>query len=513
MKVKILKKNYFCGKIKTCIQKYLYMLLTAYSEKESGMSLKKSAIFILTLALTGCVEVPKISRNGIDNIPSISFPKDNNKNDDMTLKFSSDNWWKMYNDPVLNELVNISLESNKDLKIAKLNIQKAAENIYLAKSENAPYIDLNSDFQRERTSEHGLTPPPYGGSIFNFGDITLQSSYTIDLFNKFGSLTREAQYTAIAETLNSKWVELSVSNQVTKLYGYYIYLTEEEKNLSERENTLKELESLEKDRISIGMGIKESLIEIQQELRTTQSLVKINYLNQQLTENNLNLLTGLSAPDKIKSLLTQIRNKPNLSLYNNLKIPGTVSSDIIRNRPDVEYYLMIINSQEAKLNALKSDFYPQFSITGQAGLQSIGFNNLLKSGSFLGVIGASIYLPILDSGRIKSNYKIAGADLNIFIEQYNKSVLNAYEDVNNNLLKVKTSWNTIKYEDANLKSQSELLARDGQRLKLGKIAKYDYTVSKYNWLVSVLDNKQKHYNLYSQQIDLVNSLGGSYGVE
>ena len=491
----------------------LYAFKKYSFKKESGMSLKKAAVFIMALTLVGCVEVPKISRNGMDNIPSIPFPKDNKKNDDMILKFSSDNWWKMYNDPVLNELVSISLESNKDLKIAKLNIQKAAENIYLAKSQNSPYIDLSSDLQRERTSENGLTPPPYGGAIYNFGNITLQSSYTIDLFNKFGSLTREAQYVAIAETLNSKWVELSVSNQVTKLYGYYIYLIEEENNLSQRESTLKELETLEKDRISIGKGIKESLIEIQQELRTTQSLVKINILNQQLAENNLNLLTGLAAPDRIKTLLSQAKSRPNLSLYNNLKIPENVSSDIIRNRPDVEYYLMIINSQEAKLNALKADFYPQFSITGQAGLQSIGFNNLLKSGSFLGVLGASIYLPIFDSGRIKSNYKIAGTDLNIFIEQYNKSVLNAYEDVNSSLLKVKTSWNTIKYEDANLKSQGELLERDSQRLKLGKIAKYDYTLSKYNWLVSVLDNKQKHYSLYSQQIDLINSLGGSYGVE
>lgn len=481
-------------------------------KKESGISLKKTAVFIAALTLAGCVEVPEISRNGIDNIPPVTFPK-SNKNEDMTLEFSSENWWKIYNDPLLNELVDISLKSNKDLKIAKLNIQKAAENIYLAKSQNSISVDLNSDLQRERTSEHGLTPPPYGGSIFNFGNIILQSSYTIDLFNKFGSLTQEAQYRAIAETLNSKWVELNVSNQVTKLYGYYIYLTEEEKNLRLRESTLKDLETLEKERISIGKGVKESLIEVQQEIRNTQSLIKINSLNQQLAENNLNLLTGLSNPDRIKQIFVQAKEKPNLSMYNNLKIPETVSSDIIRNRPDVGYYLMIINAQEAKLNSLKSDFYPQFSITGQAGLQSIGFNNLLKSGSFLGVLGASIYLPILDSGRIKSNYKIAGTDLNIFIEQYNKSVLNAYEDVNNNLLKVKTSWNTIKLDDANLKSQGELLNRDGQRLNLGKISKYDYTVSKYNWLVSVLDNKQKHYSLYSQQIDLINSLGGSYGVE
>jgi multidrug efflux system outer membrane protein len=481
-------------------------------KKESGVNLKKAAILIIALSLISCVEVPKISRNGIDNIPPVSFPKDN-KNEDMTLKFSSDNWWKMYKDPVLNELVDISLASNKELKIARLNIQKSAENIYLAKSQNSLYVDMSSDLQRERTSEHGLTPPPYGGSIFNFGNISLQSSYSIDLFNKFGSLTKEAKYAAIAETLNSEWVELNVTNQVAKLYGYYIYLTEEENNLSLREGTLKELESLEKDRIAVGKGVKESLLEIQQELRNTQSLIKVNTLNQQLTENNLNLITGLSNPDRIKSLLEQVKKKPNLSIYNNIKIPGSISSDIIRNRPDVGYYLMIINAQEAKLDSLKADFYPQFSITGQAGLQSIGFNNLLKSGSFLGVLGASIYLPIFDSGRIKSNYKIAGTDLNIFIEQYNKSVLNAYEDVNNNLLKVKTSWSTIKLDDSNLKSQSEILERDRQRLNLGKIAKYDYVVSKHNWLVNVLDNKQKHYSLYSKQIDLINSLGGSYSVE
>ena len=121
-----------------------------------------------------------------------------------------------------------------------------------------------------------------------------------------------------------------------------------------------------------------------------------------------------------------------------------------------------------------------------------------------------MYLPIFDSGRIKSNYKIAGVDLNIFIEQYNKTVLGAYEDVNNQLLRVKTNWETIKLDDANLKSQTELLTRNGQRLNLGTISKYDYTQAKYSWLTQSLYNKQQHYNLYSQQLDLINSLGGAY---
>lgn len=478
------------------------------------MILKKSTVFIVSLSLLSCVSVPKITRHEIDSIPPISVSnKNTNQSNDLMLKFSSENWWKMYNDPILNELVRISLESNKDLKIAKLNIEKAAENINLAKSQNSFYADTNINLQRERFSENGMTPPPYAGSIINFGQVSLQSSYTFDLFNKFGALTNQARYNTIALELNSEWVKLNVSNQIVKIYGYYIYLIEEMKNLEQREATLKELENLEKARITTGKGVKESLIQVQQEIRNTQNYIKVNNLNQKLVENNLNLLSGLSNPEMIQNLLLQTKNKPNLQLYNNLKIPNEISSDIIRNRPDVAYYLMIINSQESKLESLRADFYPQFSITGQAGLQSVGFNNLLKSGSFFGIIGPSIYLPIFDSQRIKSNYKIAGTDLNIFVEQYNKTVLNAYEDVNNNLLRVKTNWETIKSDDLNLKSNKEVLNRNEQRLKLGKISKYEYIQSRYTWLLHVLENKQKHYSLYSQQIDLINALGGAYGVE
>ena len=476
---------------------------------------KKIIISIVMMSLISCVSVPKISRNPIDPIPPVILPNNigNTKNVDMTLTFSSDEWWKMYNDPILNELIILTLESNKALKIAKLNIQKSVENIGMAKSQNSFYVDGDINLQRERVSENGLTPPPYAGSISNFGQINIQSSYTFDLFNKFGSLAVEAEYKTQASVLNSKWVELNIINQVAKVYGYYTYLIEEEKNLKMRESTLKDLEVLEKSNIAIGKGVKETLLPIQQELRNTQSYIKVNNLNQQLAENNLNLISGLKNPERLKTLLSQAKSRPNTAIFNKIKIPNQVSSDVVHNRPDVEYYLMLIKAQESRLKALKADFYPQFSITGQAGLQSIGFNNLLKPGSFLGIIGPSVYLPIFDSGRIKSNYKIAGVDLNIFIEQYNKTVLGAYEDVNNQLLRVKTNWETIKLDDANLKSQTELLTRNGQRLNLGTISKYDYTKAKYSWLTQSLYNSQQHYNLYSQQLDLINSLGGAYGIE
>ena len=73
---------------------------------------KKIIISIVMMSLISCVSVPKISRNPIDPIPPVILPNNigNTKNVDMTLTFSSDEWWKMYNDPILNELIILTLE-------------------------------------------------------------------------------------------------------------------------------------------------------------------------------------------------------------------------------------------------------------------------------------------------------------------------------------------------------------------------------------------------------------------
>lgn len=242
-------------------------------------------------------------------------------------------------------------------------------------------------------------------------------------------------------------------------------------------------------------------------------LIKENELNKQLTINNLNILSSNKNSNDISSLLQKNSQDLNIEFKEKINIPSSISSDVIINRPDVEYYLMLIKGQEKHLDAAKADFYPQFSITGQYGFEGINFNKILRKDSLLGFIGPSIYLPIFHSGAIKSTYKIAGTDMNIFIEEYNKAIINAYNDVDNELYKTKTLWSTSNDSDENFKTQTNLLSRDEKRLEIGTISKYDYLSKKYSWYNNKLDNEQQHFNLYTQQLQLINSLGGVYKLD
>lgn len=106
---------------------------------------KKIILLLILLTFLGCSPIPKITKNEIITPDSISTDTFGNQK----LTFSSTNWWKMYNDPVLDQLVDFALKENEDLKIAKLNILKADEAINLAKSDSGITINLAGDLKRK----------------------------------------------------------------------------------------------------------------------------------------------------------------------------------------------------------------------------------------------------------------------------------------------------------------------------------------------------------------------------
>ncbi len=472
--------------------------------------MNKKIIIILMLSIfLGCSPIPKITKDEIITPNNISTDIFENQK----LVFSNMDWWKMYNDSVLNQLMDFALKENNDLKIAKLNIMKADEAVNLTKAESGITINLTGDLKREKLGKNGTTPPPFGGKIINIGNIGLQANYNIDLFNKVASLTAEQKYKSEAMKLNSKWIELDISNRVAKLYLYWKYLYQENTILTEQKNILTEIEKLQTQNLKIGNGIEDDVWIVQEEIRTIDMFLKENELNKQLTINSLNILTGNKYSNEISMLLEKNSKELKNLFKEKINIPSSISSDIIVNRPDVEYYLMLIKGQEKHLDAAKADFYPQFSLTGQYGFEGINLNKILRKDSLLGFIGPSIYLPIFHSGAIKSTYKIAGTDMNIFIEEYNKAIINAYNDVENELYKTKTLWSTLNNSEENFKVETDLLSRDKKRLQIGTISKYDYLSKKYNWYNNKLDNEQQHFNLYTQQLQLINSLGGVYKID
>lgn len=469
--------------------------------------MKKKIFFtFLTVFFTGCLAIPKTEFAEIAK-PNDILTEMKEKN---PLVFENEKWWTIYNDASLNSLINLVLSENKDLKIAELNTEKSLEAVNLAKAQGGLHVDFEGNFKRERETENGTVPKILVKKLFNISTLGLQAGYNVDIFNKFKNLSQEQKYRAEGVKINSKWIELSISDKTAKLYVYWKYLQEEEKNLEEQKEILSEIKNLTRKSIKIGTGTEENLRNAENNIRLLNSLIDENKMNQHITLNTLNLLAGNSHMEDIKNILAENKNSMENIFKDKVKIPEKINSDIIAERPDVKYYLMMIEAQKEHLKAAKADFYPQFSINGSYGFEAVNFNSLIKKGSLLGFIGPSVYLPIFHEESIRSNYKIAGMDVNIFIEEYNKAVINAYNDIDNELYKTKTIKKALENSEKNLLNNRKTLAENKTKLNIGTVSKYDYLLKKYNFANSSLENKQNHFKFYVQQINLINSIGGAY---
>ena len=451
--------------------------------------------------------MPVIERNPVISNPEQETSQNTQK--DINLEFNSDKWWKSLNDENLNTIVDLVLENNKSVIISKLNIDKASEAINLAKSGQGLSVGLGVNYSGIMTDSQGqrqITDEKFS----RLGQIGLQSSYDVDLFGKTSNLIKQQEFQLEGATLMSKYTELTLAYQTTKLYSYWLFLSKEESNLNNRRKILLEIENMEKEKVRIGKGTKDTLLVIQELGNNTDILIQKNQENQLITKNSMSNLVGEVKSQEIDSLLEKSKGKDFYALSDNISIPQGINSDIVAQRPDVAYYLTVINGQDAKLKSLKANFYPSFSITGSAQLSQINLLGLVTGGSFLGMLKPSITLPILDSGRITSSYKIAGVDLNIFIEQYNQSIVNAYKDINEKLIKYNSESKINKESKDILGIKSEVLSRSKKRYEIGKTARRSYVEDNYTYLVSVLTSEQEKFALLNYKIDLINAFGGLY---
>jgi outer membrane protein TolC len=469
--------------------------------------LKKIILTLAFISTVSCIKVPVIERNPVINNPGNETSQNTQK--DINLEFNSDKWWKSLNDDNLNAIVDLVLENNKSAVISKLNIDKASEAINLAKSGQGLSVGLGANYSGIMTDSQGqrqITDEKFS----RLGQIGLQSSYDVDLFGKTSNLIKQQEFQLEGATLMSKYTELTLAYQTTKLYSYWLFLSKEESNLNNRRKILLEIENMEKNKIKIGKGTKDTLLVIQELVDNTDILVQKNQENQLVTKNSMSNLVGKVKSQEIDSLLEKSKGKDFYALSDNISIPQGINSDIVAQRPDVAYYLTVINGQDAKLKSLKANFYPSFSITGSAQLSQINLLGLVTGGSFLGMLKPSITLPILDSGKITSSYKIAGVDLNIFIEQYNQSIVNAYKDINEKLIKYNSESRINKESKDILGIKSEVLSRSKKRYEIGKTARRSYVEDNYTYLVSVLTSEQEKFALLNYKIDLINAFGGLY---
>lgn len=390
----------------------------------------KALALVLTFGLGGCAMLPSVGQ--VDSLKPASEYQTAGSFSAPVSEWPSERWWLTYADPQLDRLVDEALRDSPDLAAASARLQRAAAFSKVAFSALLPQVNTDASITGQKLSYNHLIPrSPATDGWQDYGMAALSLHWEIDFWGK-----NRAGFAAATSHMEASQAELAQVrlNLVAAMAANYAELA---RLFATRDMILRSVEIRSKttdllnQRFSNGMETKGSLSEAKARLAGAQG--ELLMIDEQigLQSNRLAALAG-AGPDRALSI-----KRPAINLENSFGLPAELSSNLLGRRPDVAAARMMAEVQLHRIDQKKAEFYPNVNLVAFLGVQSLGLNMLLKSGSDIGGIGPAVSLPIFTAGRLQGELRGATASYNEAVANYNSTVTHALEDVANAGLSIK----------------------------------------------------------------------------
>ena len=459
---------------------------------------------IITLFLTSCTLGPDYERPTL--ILEDSFNNEENI-EKIDKKLKDIKWWKNFNDPILNILINRANQQNLDLQIAAKNIQFSQEKINGLIGHLFPTVDINGALTKT-SSSLSMPQGPNTESSFTTVKTGFQTTWELDFFGatRRGIEAENASFDAAMHQFNG--VKIAIFSSVAQHYMLYqnakIQIQLTEKIVKNWETSLKLQNDLEK---SGYIAKKHSLITDSMLLQARSTLSDLR-TQQKTTANQLAVLVG-KKPEKLNCLLEKTPNKlPNIT---NEKILSNIPSDIVFNRPDVQIAERNLAQQTALIGLQKSRLFPQFSITGNYVWQNYAAKNLLNGKNLGWNIGPFIKIPLFDFGRIQAEVDMQTTKRDISELEFTQSVMLALQDIEKNLMYFNTHHEQAHFLYQNMINYKTIYDLTHQKYKAGLINYVEVLDNELPYLIAAQNYYNALTNLNLSFINVYKALGGGYG--
>jgi multidrug efflux system outer membrane protein len=326
-------------------------------------------------------------------------------------------WWKNFNDPILNSLIDEALKNNKTLQIAKSRIQEAKAGRTLAQSSLFPQINGVANVNRQNL---GFMT---GEKTMNIAEANLQASWELDLFGR--NQLRTAQATAILESTEASQqaVRVGLLSEVARTYfdihNYKNQILVTKKNLKLQQKTLALIKAQQEGGLVSDFDVQRAAAQASM----TEAQIPPLQMAYEATLNRMNVLLGYTPNHKDLVLKKPIMLKP---LNSNILIAAPAK--ILESRPDIRVAERQFAASISATKAAKASVLPNISLMGLFGLQ--------ESSSFSSIpwnIGAGVVQPILNFGSLEAQIDSANARQKQAFLNYQQTVLLALENMENAL--------------------------------------------------------------------------------
>jgi outer membrane protein, multidrug efflux system len=473
------------------------------------VSARKVLPALIISLLTGCAVGPDYLRPSADVPPAWQpeAPWAEAAPMDSALKGK---WWELFQDPLLDPLVEQALINNQDLRVAAARLEQAQDQLTIARSGLFPSIALSSSAARSKDSANrplAAYSTPNQSTVQNDFRLGPSVNYEIDLFGRVRREVEGARATAQqaeADFENTRLVLMAT------LVTDYFSLRELDSEVEVVRHSLQlQSEALTFVSSRHDLGFATGLDLAQQQALYDASATQLELLQVQRAqfEHAIATLVGTPAPT---FTLPPTSSPPPLPV-----LPVGLPSDLLQRRPDVASAERAMAAANARIGVARAAYYPSIDLlpgfgTPSAGWESNTLSTLFAAPSRLWSIGLSASQTLFDAGKTRANVHFADADYTAAVAGYRQTVLTAMEEVENGITGLATLERAERQAGASVRSAQRAFDIATDRYKGGVDTYLDVITAQQTLLTNQRQAVQIQGQQFTTAVFLVKALGGGW---
>lgn len=434
-------------------------------------------------------------------MPTQTFAKTKNIQDNNDLQYMNLTWWQKFNDQKLNDYLMTIYKNNPDLKIATIKNKQSQQVMKQAFANQLPQLYFNGTMQREFT-----------GSTQRFGEVVipdynqahyilpLTMSYEVDLWGENYLKTKSLKKQIEMTTQDERASYISISSNFASNYYTLVgidKLIQNQKDLLEIEQNIVNLEEQKYNSglcpIAEVLSEKQSLTQMQERLNSLEERQDI-VVNQLITQLGDRMLTKI--------------DRSNYDSISAIPTPNEISTEYIGNRPDVQKAELYIQKTGIDIKVARRDFLPKFRVYGQVGFNSYDWCRMFAPHTFLSTAGVAPSLDLFTGGYKKAVLKYNKLEYEKALQIYEKAILTSIQELNDAMMSIKTANSNYEKSKERFNLEKEKLDLSNNQYKIGGRAKLDNMKDKQNILIVEEDMVTNNINRVISTINLYKATGG-----
>lgn len=419
-------------------------------------------------------------------------------------KVADAEWWKSFNDPVLNDLVERAIKANPDLAIAQAHWREARANVAAVNSQLLPRVDAQASYQSTRTSAN--TGRDFPGMPRRFDTLTVggQVNWEIDLWDKNKLNSESAVAEAVAAGYSVENAKVSLIAEVARLWFAVQSARIDAECLSDEfKARYREMEIIEKA-VNAGLLSTDPLSSVQ--LAAAQAKLDESNAARRLAayETALRALIGAPQSEKITTTAPQKTKKDRPSFS------AGIPSQLLLSRPDLAAASARLDAAMSREGAARTDFYPTVTLNGQLGWQADPASKIGRGSSGFWSLMPSVDIPLFDGDRREAQLEVARSRIDSAGAEWRKAVINAFREVEVTLVDIKELEVEVKLAERVLEAVTQRLENAKKRFAVGVADEREVVIATRDLALARRTHADLEFEICQATVRLATATGGGW---